>query len=1087
LQSLHPTEVTHVYLSGNPGCGKSETARQVGEKFFDETESASSKTFVATLNASSLESLLKSYIDFARQLRVDEEYIQNILSSKTHSQPEDKIWQLKGLVNQKLTFFSSWLIIIDNVVSLKKVSKFFPHFGEKTTAKAQVLVTTQDGPSIPLPSPNFYHKSLSEGMKPEDAVNALCTISHQFQDKDVVFEIAKALDYQPLALACTAVYMKSVCNQPWSSCLQKIYEGKREKTEKQYLETNSQVYSQTMTTAVKMALDRVVTEDEVMMFALQMLSVVAQDPIPIKYVVQYVLLCMPDEDEEFIEAHIARSSLILKSDDDQYVRVHQVVHAVLQDTVRHTVEGDCLRVAKLIKSFSQLAINDIEEPDYDFIMSIKSLTSHFVTLKEVISPNLQPFMALTKKEALCVSKCLSCCIGKVCYMNGQLKAARSYLEMSIALKEHFCSGERHLIERNTLGEILYDLQDFRKSKLCFEQALPSHHYQSINKKSGLDWRVLTNLWLTLSKKEVGEYQKAESCLNEALPYIAKLIHHADIQYAGKILNNIAMVHFYLENYAEAKKFMEEALTMDKEKYGANHPFVSEKYNDLALVLKAVGEHKTAVEYLQTAVQIGKSCYEEKHPYLSTYLGNLGNVFRELGEYEEAKKHIEEAIAIDEYIYDENNPALAIDLNNLALVFRDLRQYKEAKTRMERAIAIDKVIYEENHPTLAKHLDNFGLVLLDLGQYEEAIKCTKKAFAIGMYLLRDLGQLEEVDKCMDRALGLDELGDNHPALAIDFISIGLVLRDLRRYEEAKKCMERALGIDERIYDDNHPTLATHLNSLGLVLQDLRQYEEAKKCMERALAIDERIYDDNHPTLAIHLHNLGLVLQDLRQNEEAKKCMKRGVAIAERIYDDNHPDLAKHLNNLAMVLKDLRQNEEAKECMERAVAIDERIYDDNHPTLAIHLNNLGLVLQELRQNEEAKKCMKRAVAIDEHIYDDNHPELAKHFNNLAMVLKDLRQYEEAKKCMERAVAIAEQLAIYLNNLGMVLRDLRQYEEAKKCMERAVAIAERMYDDNHPNRTLFVQNMYDLRKQTEGTNLHPTLQNLQELDVLVYMPLD
>ncbi|XP_020893527.1 nephrocystin-3 [Exaiptasia diaphana] len=784
-------------------------------------------------------------------------------------------------------------------------------------------------------------------MKPEDAVNALCTISHQFQDKDVVFEIAKALDYQPLALACTAVYMKSVCNQPWSSCLQKIYEGKREKTEKQYLETNSQVYSQTMTTAVKMALDRVVTEDEVMMFALQMLSVVAQDPIPIKYVVQYVLLCMPDEDEEFIEAHIARSSLILKSDDDQYVRVHQVVHAVLQDTVRHTVEGDCLRVAKLIKSFSQLAINDIEEPDYDFIMSIKSLTSHFVTLKEVISPNLQPFMALTKKEALCVSKCLSCCIGKVCYMNGQLKAARSYLEMSIALKEHFCSGERHLIERNTLGEILYDLQDFRKSKLCFEQALPSHHYQSINKKSGLDWRVLTNLWLTLSKKEVGEYQKAESCLNEALPYIAKLIHHADIQYAGKILNNIAMVHFYLENYAEAKKFMEEALTMDKEKYGANHPFVSEKYNDLALVLKAVGEHKTAVEYLQTAVQIGKSCYEEKHPYLSTYLGNLGNVFRELGEYEEAKKHIEEAIAIDEYIYDENNPALAIDLNNLALVFRDLRQY----------------------------------------------------------------------------------------------------------EEAKKCMERALGIDERIYDDNHPTLATHLNSLGLVLQDLRQYEEAKKCMERALAIDERIYDDNHPTLAIHLHNLGLVLQDLRQNEEAKKCMKRGVAIAERIYDDNHPDLAKHLNNLAMVLKDLRQNEEAKECMERAVAIDERIYDDNHPTLAIHLNNLGLVLQELRQNEEAKKCMKRAVAIDEHIYDDNHPELAKHFNNLAMVLKDLRQYEEAKKCMERAVAIAE----------------------------------RMYDDNHPNRTLFVQNMYDLRKQTEGTNLHPTLQNLQELDVLVYMPLD
>ena len=55
--------VSTIYLSGNPGCGKTQIARQIGQEFFARGSDASEGlTFVATLNAETLEKLADSYI-----------------------------------------------------------------------------------------------------------------------------------------------------------------------------------------------------------------------------------------------------------------------------------------------------------------------------------------------------------------------------------------------------------------------------------------------------------------------------------------------------------------------------------------------------------------------------------------------------------------------------------------------------------------------------------------------------------------------------------------------------------------------------------------------------------------------------------------------------------------------------------------------------------------------------------------------------------------------------------------------------------------------------------------------------------------
>ncbi|XP_031557604.1 uncharacterized protein LOC116294194, partial [Actinia tenebrosa] len=72
LRNAKNNEVTVVYLSGNPGCGKSEVARQIGERFFD--EKSTEMNFVMTVNASTIDTLLQSYVEFADRVKCDKDF-----------------------------------------------------------------------------------------------------------------------------------------------------------------------------------------------------------------------------------------------------------------------------------------------------------------------------------------------------------------------------------------------------------------------------------------------------------------------------------------------------------------------------------------------------------------------------------------------------------------------------------------------------------------------------------------------------------------------------------------------------------------------------------------------------------------------------------------------------------------------------------------------------------------------------------------------------------------------------------------------------------------------------------------------------
>lgn len=263
LKTNSSGEITTVYISGNPGCGKSQIARMVGEAFYQHI-SPDELAFVATLNAETLDTLFNSYDSLSRALGCTEFAVGRI--STSNDKIEEKLEQFQRLVTPKMNKFSSWLIIIDNVVNLDAVRRFWPTCGSKEYGQGQILVTTQDISTIPENGSHSHCVCLSRGMEPDDAVSLLIKAS-QMTNEENVEEVAETLDYQPLALACAGWYVCSVrsrgCrNFNWKRYLNKLKSGKEEAMGEIKKKCESG-YTKSMPSAVRLAVERTIVSEEV--------------------------------------------------------------------------------------------------------------------------------------------------------------------------------------------------------------------------------------------------------------------------------------------------------------------------------------------------------------------------------------------------------------------------------------------------------------------------------------------------------------------------------------------------------------------------------------------------------------------------------------------------------------------------------------------------------------------------------------------------------------------------------------------------------------------------------------------------------
>ena len=200
LKTANKDRLSYLYISRNPGSGKSQLAGLVAERFYKEIKDLPDGTsFVMTINCESPDTVLESYVAFSRHLKCPETAVTITLHSDLTT--NEKITFLRTRIGMKIGFYTSWLLVLDNVTSLSNVHVHLPEAGNEMRARGQLLIITQDTGSIPLASPFSPHISISNGMHlgPEDVETAnsyhkLGTVHEMLGD------LSQAKDYYDRAL-----------------------------------------------------------------------------------------------------------------------------------------------------------------------------------------------------------------------------------------------------------------------------------------------------------------------------------------------------------------------------------------------------------------------------------------------------------------------------------------------------------------------------------------------------------------------------------------------------------------------------------------------------------------------------------------------------------------------------------------------------------------------------------------------------------------------------------------------------------------------------------------------------------------------
>ena len=544
--------ISTIYLSGIPGCGKSQLARQLGHDIFDRRLQENDRlTFVATLNAETLDSLADSYSSLARHLGITEYTLTN-LETSTKGNPREKIQYLKRVIYPKTKQFSNWLIIADNVVDLSLVCRDLPPTGSEEWGHGQVLITTQDSSSIPSNAPLTYHESLSNGMHPDDAVNLLRQVS-QIQDQNQDKNVAEVLEYQPLALAAAAFYVQTIVvsgspNYHWKDYLEALSHGEREATEK-LLANQNIAYSETTTTAIQMAIMRALESDDVLREVLYLFSLCAPESLPMEVAVDFVKSRITGEAEELIKTKLCKASLLSCSHDkdgsNTFIRMHNIVHEVLKAVITSKIDStdivQCISdVIKIFHSLMEENLNRLHSSRHVFD-KLRVITSHCKVLHVIVNTDF------TKSKVFLTS------------INPRKLV--SWLSLAADVCCDLSNPSDAYLFSTSICNFIHFLNDFKEDKL-----------------------LRANIYSIQGKvyRDLGQYSEAKEYYEKAL-IIRKEVYgekHGDV---AASYNNLGAVYSDLGQYSEAKEYYEKALIITKEIYGDQHALTERTFRNLKIV------------------------------------------------------------------------------------------------------------------------------------------------------------------------------------------------------------------------------------------------------------------------------------------------------------------------------------------------------------------------------------------------------------------------------------------------------------------------------------------------------------------------
>ena len=229
-------------------------------------------------------------------------------------------------------------------------------------------------------------------------------------------------------------------------------------------------------------------------------------------------------------------------------------------------------------------------------------------------------------------------------------------------------------------------------------------------------------------QQLGWWGEALKLTQENMLLVDKLPGLPAIEIARLISDHARALHT-TNHFEEAEQLLRQALAMDEESYGTNHPVVANRLNNLAVLLVDTKRAAEAEHLMRRALGIDEANFGVDHPTVAIRLGNLAAILHDIGRSNEAEELMQRALAISETHLGSTHPDVAIRLSNLANLLCDTNRFAEAEPLARRALAIEETNYGNDHPNVAIRLNVLSSVLAATGRRAEAETLSRRAVEI----------------------------------------------------------------------------------------------------------------------------------------------------------------------------------------------------------------------------------------------------------------------------------------------------------------------------------------------------------------------
>lgn len=443
--------------------------------------------------------------------------------------------------------------------------------------------------------------------------------------------------------------------------------------------------------------------------------------------------------------------------------------------------------------------------------------------------------------------------GKIEFYLGRLKQAEAAFRQVLALGlDESEYGVVVALALHLLGQLCHQTGRLQEAEQHLQSSIAAY-----SRHGGNAVHVDSNNALAMLWRSQGRYREAVDLL-EGIVDVVRRTNNLDLAIT---LNNLALLRADLNQWAEALRYMEEAVTVVQNVSGPDRYEYARLLCNKAALLSDMGHSRQAEPLLREAVSILDRTEGERSRGYIAAMRAWARVTMDLGEVRIAGMRFRYAVALAEEFLGENDLQTAECWAGLGVYSLTTGDYGQAQAFLRQAVDLAERQLGKDNPT-------YALYVLYLAELYTQVRHNDKALAL----------LLGIEPVVRATAGQDSA---HYARVLD--GLASVYDNMNAFSEAEECFLKALSIWRRISPD-HPELAVLQHDLAYMYYRAGRYTEAEAAHRESLALTRRVEGDNHLDMAAGLTNLSLVLAATGRAGEALDMLEQAVAFENRIIGD-----------------------------------------------------------------------------------------------------------------------------------------------------------------------------------------------------------